>query len=86
MKKVFFTEKFFAPVSNLISAKLLIRFWELVFEGQNSYDIIGTNQAPYALLSRPNKWNLPIPGIEINLTKDFILKNPINRAFKKLLL
>lgn len=71
-----FTAASFSTVSALITAILSERRWELAFEGHDSYDKIRIGQAPSPLLTDPNKWVLPIPRREIDLTNGIITQNP----------
>lgn len=71
-----FTVASFATASDLITAILRERRWELAFEGHDSYDKIRIGQAPNPLLTDPNKWVLPIPRREIDLTNGIITQNP----------
>lgn len=71
-----FTVASFASVNALITTILAERRWELAFEGHDSYDKIRTGQAPNALLINPEKWVMPIPRREIDLTNGLIVQNP----------
>ena len=71
-----FTAASFAAASNLIAAILSERRWELAFEGHDSYDKIRNGQAPNTLISNPEKWVMPIPRREIDLTSGLIVQNP----------
>ncbi len=76
LKPAPFTALSFASPTDLMTAILKERKWELAFEGHDMFDNIRTGVAPNAALTDQNKWVYPIPKREIDLTNGLITQNP----------
>ena len=76
LKPAPFTAASFATPSDLITAILKERKWELAFEGHDLFDNIRTGVAPNAALTDQTKWVYPIPKREVDLTNGLITQNP----------
>lgn len=76
LKPAVFTAVSFPTAADLLAAILRERKWELAFEGHDMFDKIRTDVAPNTGLTDRNKWVLPIPKREIDLTSGLITQNP----------
>ncbi|MEP7080159.1 MAG: RagB/SusD family nutrient uptake outer membrane protein [Ginsengibacter sp.] len=66
----------FGSATDLINKILLERKHELAFEGLYRYDLLRTNQPLHSPDIPDNKKVLPIPQIEIDISKGIIIQNP----------
>lgn len=72
--KVYTVADFPSPEA-LIARIVQERLWELAYEGFARYDAIRHNKAPNPLLP-PDKFALPVPQREIDITNGLIRQNP----------
>ncbi|MEO5500463.1 MAG: RagB/SusD family nutrient uptake outer membrane protein [Ginsengibacter sp.] len=73
---VSYTTADFGSATDLINKILLERKHELAFEGLYRYDLLRTNQPLHSPDIPDNKKVLPIPQIEIDISKGIIIQNP----------
>jgi len=71
-----FTETDFGSKEELISKILLQRKFELAFEGQYRYDLIRTGRPLHNPDVPANRKVLPLPQVEIDISKGVIQQNP----------
>jgi len=74
-KPVLYTTSDFAQPQDLIDQILQEKKWEFAYEGRDRFEEIAAGKAPNPVLPE-NKYELPIPQYDIDITSGLIKQNP----------